>query len=253
MDRAIFNKNFIFVLNSFRKYHYTDNLKGAPSNYLAYMLKGHAKIVSAKKTIHINAGDVFFIPVHLPYESYWYGNDEISWLSFGFSDLFTHETDDIAMQVVHCDKTLKNKIANIPCGDVTCRTLSLFYDIFADILPEMERSFPGNEAFLVQVATKYINEHLNCSVADIARECLISEAYVYVIFKNVLGCTPNEYRRRQLIKKGAELLIHTDKKIEEISDMLNFSSCSYFRKLMKKYLNATPREIRKKYSGKNRP
>lgn len=251
MNNIIFNKSFNFVMHSFRKYHYTDNTKGAPCNFLAYMIKGRAKIVSAKKTIEINGGDVFYIPKHLPYESYWYGNDEVSWLSFGFSDLFTDENNDVSLQIILCDKATKNRIASFPYGNVTCRNLSIFYDIMADILPDMEHSFPDKEVFLLRSAVEYINGHLDCSVSDIAKECFISEAYVYVIFRNILGCTPNEYRCRQLTKKGAELLMYTDKKVEEISNILNLSSSSYFRKLMKKYLNATPQEIRKKYADSN--
>ena len=44
---------------------------------------------------------------------------------------------------------------------------------------------------------------------------------------------------------GIDLLVTTDKKIEEIADMLNFSSGSYFRKVLKKHTGCTPREIRK--------
>jgi transcriptional regulator GlxA family with amidase domain len=44
---------------------------------------------------------------------------------------------------------------------------------------------------------------------------------------------------------GVELLLTTNKKIEEISEMTGFSSGSYFRKVLKKHLGYTPREIRK--------
>ena len=40
-------------------------------------------------------------------------------------------------------------------------------------------------------------------------------------------------------------VVFTDKKIEEISSMLNFSSSSYFRKILKQHTGKTPREIRK--------
>ena len=91
MSEIFQNDNFIFRRIRFDKYHYTDNSKGAPMNYIAYMLKGRAEIVSKHRTIKINEGDIFFIPINLPYESYWYGDNEIEFLSFGFSKIEVKE------------------------------------------------------------------------------------------------------------------------------------------------------------------
>ena len=68
---------------------------------------------------------------------------------------------------------------------------------------------------------------------------------MYSLFKKRVGTTPNDFRQRVLCDMGIELLLTTDKKVEEISDMLSFSSGSYFRKVLKKQTGATPREIRK--------
>ena len=45
--------------------------------------------------------------------------------------------------------------------------------------------------------------------------------------------------------KAVELLITTDMQVEEISSLLNFSSTSYFRKVLYKHTGKTPREIRR--------
>ncbi len=55
---------------------------------------------------------------------------------------------------------------------------------------------------------------------------------------------PNEYRQRRLCECGIELLISTDKNLEEIATLLDFSSGSYFRRVLKKHTGKTPREIR---------
>ena len=69
MNIALFDNNFIFNKVVFKSYHYTDHTIGSPLNYLAYMIKGRAKIVSDKRTLNIKEGDIFYIPLHLPYES----------------------------------------------------------------------------------------------------------------------------------------------------------------------------------------
>ena len=47
------------------------------------------------------------------------------------------------------------------------------------------------------------------------------------------------------VEKAKQLLMTTNISVEEISRMLNFSSASYFRKILKKYSGKTPKEIRK--------
>ncbi len=252
MNIALFDNNFIFNKIIFQNYHYTDHTMGSPLNYLAYMIKGRAKIVSYKKTLNIKEGDVFYIPLHLPYESYWYG-EEIVFLSFGFSELFTPENDELTLQTIPCDDSLKEKIASIPYGEVNCRNLSSFYDVMAEVIPIMEHSSLSKKDRLIMTAVSYINTNPDCSVREIADACFISEPYVYMLFREKLGCTPNEYRQKQLINKGVELLLRTDKKVEEISTMLNYSSSSYFRKQIKKHLGTTPREIRKNFAKNQIP
>lgn len=252
MNIALFDNNFIFNKIKFKNYHYTDHTMGSPLNYLAYMIKGRAKIVSDKKTLTINEGDVFYIPLHLPYESYWYG-EEIVFLSFGFSELFTPENEELTLQIVPCDNSLKEKISSLPYGEVNCQALSSFYGIMSEIIPIMERSSLSKKDMIMRTAVSYINTHPDCSVSEIAEACYISEPYVYVLFREKLSCTPNEYRQNQLVKKGVELLVRTDKKVEEISVMLNYSSASYFRKQIKKHFGMSPREIRKNSAKRTLP
>ena len=114
MSRVFLSNNFYFHRIHFEMYHYTDNRKGSPMNYIAYMLKGRAEIVSKHTTVKINEGEVFFIPVNLPYQSYWYGDDEIEFLSYGFSNIEAKEKLNFNLQVIECDKELKNQILKIP-------------------------------------------------------------------------------------------------------------------------------------------
>lgn len=236
--------NFYFINCKFNNYKYTDNRKGAPLNYLAYMKKGTAKIVSDKKTVNIKEGDVFYIPKNLGYQSYWYG-EEIDFLSFGFSSLNVREHTKFELQTVLCNENIISKINNIPIntGNVGCRELSMFYEVMADIIPLLECD--NAEKKLTEDIKKCIQDNPHASLSEVADMCLISEPYLYLIFKKNEKITPNTYRQTVLCKMGIELLETTDKKVEEIASVLNFSSSSYFRKILKKYTGCTPREIRK--------
>ena len=247
--KAIFPSNdYYFSKMHFEKYHYTDNTKGSPMNYIAYMLKGRAEIVSKHSTIKINEGDIFFIPVNLPYESYWYGDDEIEFLSYGFSNTEAKEKLNFNLQVVDCDKELKNQILQIPTegAALSCETLSLFYGALAKIIPYLRQSQPvSKKDEIIRNAKKYITSHTDCTVAEAALSCFISEPYLYMLFKEKAGCTPNDYRLKVKCKKGIEYLLTTDKTVEEISALIGFSSASHFRRILKSQMGLTPKEVRK--------
>ena len=107
MSPAVMPNPFVFVRIRFVHFHYTDNRAGSPMYYVALLLKGNAKIVSSKTTLEIHPGDVFFIPNQLPYQSYWSGQEEIEFLSYGFFQTQARESLRFGLQVVDCGEALK--------------------------------------------------------------------------------------------------------------------------------------------------
>ena len=248
MNGAFLSDNFNFRRIRFEKYHYTDNRQGSPMNYIAYMLKGNAKIVSNHKTVNVNGGDVFFIPVNLSYQSYWYGNDEIEFLSFGFLNIESKDNLNFNLQTVDCGNPLKEVILTIPTegSALSCETLSIFYGVMSKLIHYLKQNQPiSKKDEIVNTAKKYISVHTDCSVSEVAQSCYISEPYLYLIFKEKVGCTPNEYRLKIKCRKGIEYLLTTDKTVEEISNLIGLSSASHFRRILKSHTGLTPKEVRK--------
>lgn len=247
MKTEIFYSEFFFTKVKFSEFHYTDSRAGSPLNYLAYMVKGTAKIVSENKTIHIKEGDVFYIPRDLPYQSYWYGEKDIDFLSFGALDLHINKNTNFDLQVIPCGDEITNMIKSIPTPgtNVDFEALGMYYSAMNAVYPLLKRTEKSGEERIVEGVKSRIKANPHASMPEIAKTCSISEPYLYMLFKKVTGMTPNDYRQLQLCKVGVELLITTDKKIEDISSILNFSSSSYFRKVIKKHTGKTPKEIRK--------
>ena len=247
LNSIIFSDCFRFAKICLDKYHHTDNRHGSPQHYIAYMKKGHARIVSQSRSIEVNEGDIFYIPMGLGYQSYWYGEPEIVFHSYGFSFFPDCESESFLLQKLVCNEELKNKIVSLPMNQrkVSSFVLSELYGILAELIPTMQTEKAGKTEQQYREIRRFIYDHPESRASDIARNCGISESTLYSVCKSASGQTPLEIKQQILLDKARLLLTTTDKSVQEISDILGFSSTSYFRKALRKQCDMTPKEIRK--------
>ena len=245
MNDIIFRNNFFFNKHTFFKHKYTDMRHGAPYHYFAYMLRGHARIVSEEKSIEISEGDLFYIPEELSYQSYWDSKDEISFLSFGVHYFPEAADKKFSLHIIECSDTVKEKFKQVPIKEqLDSNTVSLFYGAVSEVIELLDHSPKNAKKEIIERAARYIYDNTDCSVSDIARPCNVSKSSLYYVFKSQ-GVKPNELIQKMRCKRAEELLCSTDRSVQEISDMLGFSSTSYFRKVLHKHFAKTPLEIRK--------
>lgn len=245
MTQTFFEKNFVFRTFALNKYHYTDSRSGSAYNYIAYMKEGRCRLVCKYKTVEIQKGDCFFIPRGLAYESFWFGNDKISFISLGFANIPCEERQSFTLQKISCDSEVTEKIKKLRIDrPVSAELLSAFYAILSDLLPIMQNVPKSKEQQLADEIKDYIMRNPCKSIPEIIEECYISKTHLYYIFKKVIKKTPNDFRYEVLCREAVNLLLSTDRKVEYIAEALNFSSTSYFRKILKKYTGKTPKEIR---------
>lgn len=114
-------------------------------------------------------------------------------------------------------------------------------------MPSMASKTTCRTEEIVRRTERYLLEHPFAATSELAKNCAISETALYSAFKKSSDLTPNKLRNRMILEKAKDVLITTDKSVEEIADFLQFSSASYFRKQFKQYFRMTPREMRKKY------
>ena len=248
MNDISFSHSFMFRTIEFDKFHYTDNRTGAPSHYVAYMLCGNCKITTDSSTVKINEGDIFYIPDKCSYQSYWYGNPEIRFISLGFLCMPNFENKAYPVQVIPgsikayelfhllSDKT---RLSAVDIG--------LFYTLAGILIPLMTNTTVCRTKEITERTKEYLIRHPFAKTSDLAKNCTISEAALYSAFHKASDITLNQLRNTILLEKAKEILITTDKPIEYISDLMQFSSTSYFRKKFKQYFNMTPTEMRKRY------
>ncbi|MCM1136746.1 MAG: AraC family transcriptional regulator [Clostridium sp.] len=93
----------------------------------------------------------------------------------------------------------------------------------------------------------YIHKHYadNISVNDIASSGAVCRSKCCKLFNKVIGQTPNIYLRNYRISKSCQLLLETDRSINEIANACGFQSASYFIAVFKKEMGVSPQKYRK--------
>lgn len=248
MNDIMFSNSFRFLTVEFDKFHYTDNRAGAPSHYFAYMLSGSCKIVTASETIEISEGDFFYIPNKCSYQSYWYGNPEIRFISLGFQYLPNFDNKTYPTQTIpHSDSAAELFYRLSDKNRLSAPDIGIFYTLAGMLLPTMSHNTVCRTREIVELTQNYLMCHPYAKASELAKNCAISEAALYSAFHKSSDVTLNQLRNNLLLEKAKDILITTDKPIEYVSDLLRFSSASYFRKKFKQHFNMTPKEMRKRY------
>lgn len=244
MNHANFCKSFFFTEYRYGRSHYTDARDGANRHFLALLEEGHCRIVSEGITIEAGPGEPFYIPMGLPYQSYWFSDRSIRLRSYGF-ELFP-EMDGLAFKLQLLPKELAGEISKIPLmGRPDSAALGELYRVFSLAMPHMEQLSQNPGVCLWEQAMDYMRENRDCRVGEIARHCGASESAVYAAFRRH-GTTPNSARQELLVQEAKRLLTTTDLSVQEISDRLGFSSSAYFRKILRSRCNASPLQLRKR-------
>lgn len=238
-----FSKSFFFTRYHYKHTHHTDAGSGASRHFLGLLEKGRCRIVSEGRTIEAQAGQVFYIPMGLPYQSYWFSDDAVVFRSYGFDWFPENQSETYPLQVLPPEAGAI--LSPVPlCGYPDSQSLGALFTALGQLLPLMEQAKPGRARCVWADAVAYLQAHPDCPVAELAHHCGVSESALYTSFQRH-GSTPNLTRQAILVEEAKRLLRSTDESIQQISDRLGFSSPSYFRKVFCRHTGQTPTQVRR--------
>ena len=114
----------------------------------------------------------------------------------------------------------------------------------------MEDGFVRSTRKDIMSVQRYILSNLDKSISlhDVAGQLHMNHSYLSRLFKKETGENFIEYTTRMKLKRAKELLDHTEKSVEEISDMLGYEKV-YFYKMFKRSIGLTPNEYRMYYKA----
>lgn len=245
MTDAEFSKTFQFNLVRYHQFHLTDRTtEPLDTHFVGYLVSGTAEIRTRRRKLLLRAGDVFYMPKGLLYQSLWYpaAGEEVRFYSFGFA-LFPTEKA-YALQTLTPNEEAWQTLRDL-CRCVPFREegAGLLYRLLEQLRPTMTVSHPEKRHRKVEKAVEVMRRDPYVTVGEVAAYCGVSESGLYALFKSTLNETPNRVRRQILCERAKELLSTTDLTVEQISSQLSFSSSSYFRKVFYEHIGKTPREV----------
>lgn len=107
----------------------------------------------------------------------------------------------------------------------------------------------GSDLARLQIMMQYIQSHYfeTITLNDIAGSANLSKSTTLNLFQNILDISPVNYLIKYRLKKSADLLLNTEKKINTISIETGFNNVEYFCKSFKKIYGVTPSEYRRNH------
>ena len=112
---------------------------------------------------------------------------------------------------------------------------------------EIKNQKKGSSDKVIENLCRKINMHYyeNISNNEYAAECNMSTSYFLAKFKNVTGTSPQNYILNLRITNAKNLLLTTNYKITEISQLVGFKDSMHFCKRFKTIVGITPSQYRK--------
>jgi AraC-like DNA-binding protein len=102
--------------------------------------------------------------------------------------------------------------------------------------------------FYIQEAVTYIEQNYqrDLTVEEIADVCKLNRSYFSKLFKEHMGCPPQEFLIRLRLSKASELMRSTNSSIGDISAACGYPNQLHFSRAFKKRYGMSPREWRTK-------
>lgn len=100
--------------------------------------------------------------------------------------------------------------------------------------------------FYIQEAITFMEQNYSreITVEDMANVCKLNRSYFSKLFRDSMGCPPQEFLIRLRLSKAADLMKGTGKSIGDISSMCGYPNQLHFSRAFKQRYGVPPREWR---------
>lgn len=223
--------------------------------HIWYVLDGRAHVGLDGDVATASPGDMYLIPGGVPHSLVIPGPEPCR----VFDAKFTFAGSDSQTQPtigghLHDEFGVKHLIARIlselsrqaPAWETAVR--GIFNEVVGEVmrrfsLPTVESPWPES----VKDAISYIEEnyHHRIQLEDVAAHVAFSPKYLAILFKKATGYTIREYITRARVERAKWYLSHSEITINEIADLVGYSSIYYFSRLFRATVGVPPSVYRR--------
>lgn len=225
---------------------YTAGTKvGFSAPRLAFIKQGNCIVETSEgEELHLHKGDLWFLPKLSSYVSHWEGKVIYDMVEFDVDFLSLYYQSMQVLSMPEAEKDFDLLLEAMERGD-SFQGLSVLYLLLHRVLPKLERS-ENKWGDRIQPALKYLRDQSSdrVRVEEAAALCYMSPSHFFQVFREAVGVSPIQYKNRIKLARAESLLLK-GKTAEEVCELLHFSSPTFMRRLMKKHLGLTPRDLKK--------
>lgn len=241
-----------------------------PHYLIHYVLKGKGLFQLGQKEYHLEAGYGFLIePEELtfyqadekdPWTYVWvgFGGSQAKWclealgLSGGHPVFCCRESEELYELVRDMMEHQTFGIANELRRN---GLLGVFLSVIGASADVLDKSEPDKGNQYVKKAVSFIQSNY-CNpirVTDVADYVCINRSYLFTLFKNYLGMSPQKFLAKFRVAKAAELLLSTSYTVESIALSCGYSDGFVFTKAFHQIKGISPSEYRKEMRRRGNP
>ncbi len=243
----------------FAKHGRTINRPYGREDWLLFYVAKESETFYLKNTVIASAGSfILFAPgekQHHIYEGH--KTAEFYYIHFKCKELPT----DISLSTSTVYTALFNRQICDLFDDIIEKTLckQLFYErlciykmlYLLTVLEQnvLHESHPNKESFeRIARVVQHMNRHYdsNLNLDAYANMCTMSKYHFIKEFEKIVGCTPIEYRNNIRLQHAADLLLEEKLTVQKISNILGYTSASYFSSAFKQKYKLSPKQYQKR-------
>lgn len=123
-------------------------------------------------------------------------------------------------------------------------------EMLAMLVSKKQEAVPSAQ-HSIRMIKEYLNTHYqeDISLDSLSKRFYLSSRYISLLFIRETGIGLSRYIKKLRINKAAELLIHTNMKIHEISSFVGYTNTSYFCRCFRDEFRKTPDAYRQALSA----
>lgn len=267
--RALSNKslesNILFWGQENCAPNYTFKGNNVRDNYVIhYIQRGKGTFASANHSmVTLQAGDVFILPKGVPcfyqadskepWSYFWLGLSGIKIRAMLSGSILSTQNYLRQVQGGKFCQSLHNLFdaAHSPSSltnDILIEALLYytFYNLNIEY-PTKRRKNSATKDEQLRAAITYLRQNFedsSLSIIDLCNKMDLSRSYLYTLFKNNLGLSPQQFLINLRMEQAKEYLANTDNTIQEISRIIGYNDEFTFSKAFKKYSGFSPKIYR---------